>query len=65
MENTNFKLKVAYIRAVSDHSTWFELHRGENKCLLEWVEQNSKISDAENERLVNNAYEEQKALDNI
>ncbi len=64
-KNNNFKLKAAYIRAVADNSTWFELHRGENKCLLEWVEQNSKISDIENERLVNNAYAEQKALDTI
>ncbi len=59
---SNINEKTAYIRNVMDNSTWFELHRGQNKCLLEWVEQNSPVSDIENERLVNNAYAEQKNL---
>ncbi len=66
MENTNsFNFREGYIRAVTDRSTWDQLDSAENKYLLKWIEQKAELSDAENERLVNNAYEEQKALSDI
>ncbi len=66
MENTdNFNFREGYIRAVTDHSTWEELDSSENKYLLKWIEQKAELSDLENEQLVNNAYEEQKALSDI
>ncbi len=64
MENTNksFDFKEGVITGITKNTDWLELNNGENIYLLEWINENSEISDAENERLVNNAYEEQKAL---